>query len=213
MRARGVSEDRLQVVLNGPIGSPRLADAASVAPAKIERPAIVTVAGMNSRKGIVELIDAFERIAVRRPAAHLHLVGDGPERAAFEARAARGAAADRIHFHGFRKDPTPFLRAADIFVLASRRESFPIVIGEARAAGCAIIATSVDGVPESLDGGAAGVLVPAQDPGALAIALGRLLGDEAERTAWSAAAQRGLERFRVERMVDEVVSLYRRELA
>ncbi len=213
MRARGVSDEKLHVVLNGPIGSPRLADAATVAPANIERPSIVTVAGMNSRKGIPELIEAFERIAVRRPAAHLHLVGDGPERAAFEARAARGPAADRIHFHGFRKDPTPFLRAADIFVLASRRESFPIVIGEARAAGCAIIATSVDGVPESLDDGAAGLLVPAQDPGALAIALGRLLGDDAERTAWSAAAQRGLERFRVGRMVDEVISLYRRALS
>jgi glycosyltransferase involved in cell wall biosynthesis len=213
MRARGVSQEKLQVVLNGPIGSPRLADAATVAAANIERPAIVTVAGMNSRKGIVELIDAFERIAVRRPAAHLHLVGDGPERAAFEARAARGPVAARIHFHGFRKDPTPFLLAADIFVLASRRESFPIVIGEARAAGCAIIATAVDGVPESLDDGVAGLLVPPRDPAALAVALGRLLGDDAERSAWSAAAQRGIERFRVERMVDEVVALYRRELA
>ena len=87
------------------------------------------------------------------------------------------------------------------------------MIGEARATGCAIIATSVDGVPESLDDGAAGLLVPAQDPAALAVALGRLLGDDAERRAWSAAAQRGLERFRVERMVDEVLSLYRRELS
>jgi glycosyltransferase involved in cell wall biosynthesis len=213
MRAHGVRDDKLQVVLNGPIGSPRLADAATVAAADLERPSIVTVAGMNSRKGIGELIEAFERIAVRRPAAHLHLVGDGPERAAFEARARRGLAAARIHFHGFRKDPAPFLRAADIFVLASRRESFPIVIGEARAAGCAIIATSVDGVPESLDDGAAGVLVPARDPEALATALGRLLGDEEERARWSAAARRGLDRFRVERMVDEVIALYRRGVA
>jgi glycosyltransferase involved in cell wall biosynthesis len=210
MRERGVPSDRIHVVLNGPIGSPRLPDPLTVAPAAIEHPAIVTVAGMNMRKGIDELIEAFERIAQRRPLAHLHLVGDGPDRARFEARARRGPAADRIHFHGFRKDPTPFLRAADLFVLASRRESFPIVIGEARAAGCAIVATAVDGVAESLDDGRAGVLVPARDPASLAAALGRLLADDTERARWAAAAREGVVRFRVERMVDEVVALYRR---
>lgn len=210
MRARGVAAERLHVVLNGPIGTPRLPDPDTVAPASLERPAVVTVAGMNVRKGIGELIEAFERIAPRRPLAHLHLVGDGPDRARFEARVRRGPAAERVHFHGFRRDPTPFLRAADIFVLASRRESFPIVIGEARAAGCAIVATAVDGVPESLDDGRAGVLVPAQDPASLAAALGRLLGDDAERARWAAASREGIARFRVERMVDEVVALYRR---
>ncbi len=209
MRARGVPAERVRVVLNGTVGTPRLPDPAAVVPAPIARPAVVTVAGMNARKGIVELIEAFERIAVRRPAAHLHLVGDGPERKRFEQRARRGPAGPRIHFHGFQKDPTPFLRAADLFVLASRRESFPIVIGEARAAGCAIVATSVDGIPESLDDGRAGVLVPPADPGALATALGRLLGDDDERARWAAAAHEGIERFRVERMVDEVVALYR----
>jgi glycosyltransferase involved in cell wall biosynthesis len=210
MHQRGVTADRLRVVLNGPVGTPRLPDPMTIAPAPIDHPAVVTVAGMNVRKGILELIEAFERIAPRRPLAHLHLVGDGPDRARFEARARTGDAADRIHFHGFRKDPTPFLRAADVFVLASRRESFPIVIGEARSVGCAIVATAVDGVPESLDGGRAGLLVPAQDPAALALALGRLLGDDAERGRWAAAAREGLVRFRVERMVDEVTALYRR---
>jgi glycosyltransferase involved in cell wall biosynthesis len=210
MHQRGVTADRLRVVLNGPVGTPRLPDPMTIAPAPIDHPAVVTVAGMNVRKGILELIEAFERIAPRRPLAHLHLVGDGPDRARFEARARTGAAAHRIHFHGFRKDPTPFLRAADVFVLASRRESFPIVIGEARSVGCAIVATAVDGVPESLDGGRAGLLVPAQDPAALALALGRLLGDDAERGRWAAAAREGLVRFRVERMVDEVTALYRR---
>jgi glycosyltransferase involved in cell wall biosynthesis len=212
MRAQGVRAERLRVVLNGPIGSPRLPDPRSVTPAAIERPAIVTVAGMNVRKGIAELIAAFEQLSPRGSAPHLHLVGDGPDRAAFEAQASRGPAAARIHFHGFRRDPSPFLRAADLFVLASRRESFPIVIGEARAMGCAIVATAVDGVPESLDDGAAGVLVPSGDVAALAAAMGRLLDDEAERARWGAASARGVERFRVERMVDEVIALYRASL-
>ena len=210
MRARGVAEGRLHVVLNGTVGSPRLPDPTSVAPSPIARPSIVTVAGMNARKGIDELLDAFARIAARFPEAHLHLVGDGPERERFERAARAGPAASRITFHGFQRDPTPFLRAADIFVLASRRESFPIVIGEARAAGCAIVATAVDGVPEALDHGLAGQLVPAQDPGALATALGQLLGDPALRARWSTSAREGLDRFRVERMVADTVALYRK---
>ncbi len=209
MRSRGVPLARLDVVLNGTIGSPRLPDPTTVAPATIPRPAIVTVAGMNVRKGISELIAAFAQVATQHTEAHLHLVGDGPDRARFEREAAATTASARIHFHGFQRDPTPYLRAADLFVLASRRESFPIVIGEARAAGCAIVATAVDGVPESLDEGQAGLLVPSQDPAALASALDRLLGDAAERARWATAAGVGLDRFRVGRMVDETVALYR----
>jgi len=209
MRARGVPEARLHVVLNGTIGTPRLPDPQGVAPAPLERPSIVTVAGLNARKGIDELLAAFAQLAPRVPGAHLHIVGDGPERARFERIAAEGGAAARIHFHGFQRDPTPFLRAADLFVLASRRESFPIVIGEARAAGCAIIATAVDGVPESLDGGRAGLLVPAQDVPALAAACERLLLDGAERARWARASAEGIAHYRVERMVAETVALYR----
>lgn len=222
MRARGVAEEKLRVVLNGTVGSPRLPDAATVEPATLEHPAIVTVAGMNARKGIDELLQAFGTIAAAHPGAHLYLVGDGPERARFEAVAratdARagtrtGAAASRVHFAGFQRDPMPYLRAADVFVLASRRESFPIVIGEARAAGCAIVATDVDGVRESLDDGRAGVLVPARDPAALAAAIDALLADPAKRAAQAAAGREGLAHYHVQRMVDETVAVYRTSLA
>lgn len=208
----GVPAAKLRVVLNGTVGSPRLPDPASVTPAPLAHPAIVTVAGMNDRKGIAELITAFASVAGTHTTAHLYLVGDGPQRAEFEALAAASKTADRIHFAGFQRDPTPWLRAADLFVLASRRESFPIVIGEARSAGCAIIATDVDGVPESLDDGRAGTLVPARDPVSLAAAIGALLADPARRAAQAAAAGEGIERFRVQRMVDETVALYRSAL-
>jgi glycosyltransferase involved in cell wall biosynthesis len=209
MRAQGVPDAKLKVVLNGTVGSPRLRPAESVAPAAIAKPAIVTVAGMNARKGIDELIAAFVQIADRHPDAHLHLVGEGPDRARFAAAAAATPYAARIHFHGFQRDPMPFLRAADVFVLASHRESSPIVIGEARAAGCAIVATAVDGVPETLDDGRAGVLVPAQNESALAEALHGLLSDPTRRAEQAAAAREGLDRFHVTRMVDETLALYR----
>lgn len=213
MARAGVPEAKLRVVLNGTVGSPRLPDPASVVPAPLAHPAIVTVAGMNDRKGIPELIEAFGRLCDAHPTAHLYLVGDGPQRAEYEALARSSPASARIHFAGFQRDPTPWLRATDLFVLASRRESFPIVIGEARAAGCAIVATDVDGVPESLDDGRAGLLVPARDPGRLAEALGGLLADPSRRARQAAAAREGLERFHVTRMVDETVTLYRTSLA
>lgn len=213
MRARGVDAGRLHVVLNGTVGTPRLPDPATVVPAALNHPSITTVAGMNARKGIAELIAAFTIVAASRPEAMLYLVGEGPERREFEELALRSPAAARIRFLGFERDPTPVLRATDIFVLASRRESFPIVIGEARSAGCAIVATSVDGVPESLDDGRAGVLVPPRDPAALATALARLLDHPEERAHWAGAAREGLAHFRVERMVDETIALYRRVLA
>lgn len=212
MRRLGVPEARLRVVLNGTVGSPRLPDPAAVVPAALAQPAIVTVAGMNERKGIAELIEAFGLLAATHPGAQLYLVGDGPDRARFEALAAASAGAGRIHFAGFQRDPSPWLRAAAVFVLASRRESFPIVIGEARAAGCAIVATAVDGVPESLDDGAAGVLVPARDPARLAAALDTLLRDPEARARQAAQARTGLERFHVTRMVEETVALYRSAL-
>jgi len=98
--------------------------------------------------------------------------------------------------------------ASDVFVLASRRDSCPLVLGEARLAGCAIIASDVDGIPEALDGGTAGLLVPPQSPALLAEAILTLLRDDALRLAWKQRASSGLERFLVGQMVSETMDLY-----
>jgi glycosyltransferase involved in cell wall biosynthesis len=98
--------------------------------------------------------------------------------------------------------------AADVFVLASRRESFGLVLIEARQAGCAIVATDVDGVSEALDCGEAGLLVPVRDVQALASALCRILGDEAERSEWKAKARHGIESYCVQQMANEVNAVY-----
>jgi len=72
---------------------------------RIDHPAIVTVAGMNERKGIRDLITAFAMVAVDCPSATLYLVGDGPDRKAFEALANACPCANRIQFTGFVRDP------------------------------------------------------------------------------------------------------------
>ena len=208
MRRQGVPAGKIRVILNRNLQSPRQPAMATLEPAELLHPAIVTIAGMSHRKGIAELLEAFDAVAIDFPTAHIYLAGEGPERILFEEQASRSAAHDRIHFLGFATSPLSLMAAADIFVLASRRDSCPLVLGEARLAGCAIVASDVDGIPEALDNGAAGLLVPPQSPGLLTEAILSLLRDDALRQTWSRRAGAGLERFLVGQMVGEVMDLY-----
>jgi glycosyltransferase involved in cell wall biosynthesis len=207
LRRRGVPGARIRVVRNGPLGSVRAA-AVAVEPPALRRPAIVTVGGLYRRKGVDVLIAAFHRLAAAFPTGHLYIVGDGPDRALFETLARTGPGASRIHFEGFRSGPMAYMRAADIFVLASRREPFGLVLAEARSAGAAIVATGVDGIPEVLDGGQAGRLVPPDDASALARALGDLLADPQQLAFWRARAAKNLDWLGVERMCRETCAVY-----
>ena len=208
MERRGIPARKLSVVRNGTIGTPRLADAELPELPHLARPSIVTVAGMYARKGIPELLRAFARLYQRFPTAALYLVGDGPERGQFESLSRELGISARTHFTGFVANPRGYLAEADVFVLASRKDPGPLVLSEAREAGCAIVATRVDGIPEMLDDGEAGVLVPAQDDEALANAIEQLLTDQAARAQLVARAQRNLERFHVRRVSGEYQAIY-----
>jgi glycosyltransferase involved in cell wall biosynthesis len=209
MQKQGIRRSKLRVVLNGTLNSERAAQQGTITPATLQRPAITTVAGMNHRKGIEELILAFNMIAGDFVEAHLYLVGDGPERKLFERQAAESPFRDRIHFEGFQSQPQAYMLSSDIFVLASRRESFGLVLTEAREAGCAIAASNVDGTPEALEGGEAGMLLRPRDPAALANALRLLLGNDELRRDWQKKARRNIEAFTTRRMAEEVEKIYR----
>jgi len=208
MRSQGVPSRKIRVILNRNAQSPRQPPLANIEPAVLAHPAIVSVAGINYRKGIGELLEAFTTVAEEFPTANLYLAGEGTERKLFEAKAAQSPANQRIHFIGFQANPLALMLATDIFVLASRRESYGLVLGEAREAGCAIIASDVDGIPEALDGGAAGLLVPPRSPALLADAILSLLRDDKLRQHWKQQARSGLERFSVRQMMGEVMDLY-----
>jgi glycosyltransferase involved in cell wall biosynthesis len=209
---RGMHRERLRPVRNGTVGSPRLDDVPQD-DVVLRQPAIVTVAGLYERKGIGELITAFDTLAPSHPDAHLYIVGEGPERSRFEGQTQASAARDRNHFEGFRPSPRPYLRAAAVFVLASHAEPGGLVLPEARDCGCAIISTAVDGSPELLEGGRAGVLVPPRDAPALSAAIARLLDDGAERNRWRAAARENLDWLRIERQHSETLAVYRDALS
>ncbi|WP_353932806.1 glycosyltransferase family 4 protein [Okeanomitos corallinicola TIOX110] len=208
MIERGIPENKLCVVRNGTLGSPRTRNITDYQPLKLEHPAIATVAGMYKRKGVTELITAFEKIAGEFPTAHLYLVGNGPDKELFIEQAKSTSVADRIHFEGFQPEPQQYLLGCDIFVLASHRDPCPLVISEAREAGAAIVATQVDGIPEALDYGKAGVLVPSHNSQALAEALKDLLSNSDILQKWKYNAQENLAELNVARVNREVLSIY-----
>lgn len=208
MQQQGMSSAKIRVVLNGTLNSHRVGLEEAVTAATLQHPSITTVAGMNHRKGIEDLILAFNMVAGEFLDSHLYLVGDGPQRNFFEQLAAESRFANRIHFEGFQSKPQAYMLSSDIFVLASRRESFGLVLSEARQAGCAIVATEVDGIPEALENGQAGLLVPPRDPVSLATALRQLLEDEELRGEWQDKARCHIDLFTVKRMFEEVEQIY-----
>ncbi|BCL38077.1 glycosyltransferase family 4 protein [Nostoc sp. MS1] len=208
MAKRGIPEQKLRVISNGTLGSVRTRNIKEYMPIELQRPAIATVAGMYQRKGISELIDAFAQIAAEFPQAHLYIVGNGPDRQMFEDKAQSTPFNHRIHFEGFQPEPQRYLLASDIFVLASHHEPFGLVLSEAREAGCAIIATNVDGIPEALDNGQAGILVPPKNSQLLANALTDLLGNANLLNHWQEQAQQNLEWLTAGRVNQETLAVY-----
>ncbi len=209
MIGRGISARRLVTIPNATLGSARSERSTTEVPVALAHPNVLTVAGMYARKGISDLLQAFRLLSASAPEVTLYLVGDGPDRERFMEEARRLGLADRAVFLRFRRDIQALMRQADVFVLASHAEPNGLVIAEAREAGCAIVATAVGGIPEVLDGGRAGLLVPARDPQALGRALTRVSLDAGLRVNLRTAAREGIERFCVRHMCDDVLAVYR----
>jgi glycosyltransferase involved in cell wall biosynthesis len=208
LRRRGIPRRKVRLVKNGTLGAPRMIRGRTNEAAHLCHPNVITVATMRTHKGISDLIYAFARSSEQAPTAHLYLVGDGPDRAKFEAQASSTGCMDRIHFVGYRTDVWAYLRAADIFVLASHHDASPLVIAEAREAECAIIASDADGIPERLDDGRAGLLFSRGDKDALARELTHLLVNEKSRSDWRRAASQNLDWLKADRVAHDTVDVY-----
>jgi glycosyltransferase involved in cell wall biosynthesis len=167
---------------------------------------------MRADKGHCDLIDAFRRIAATFPQAHLVLVGEGqPMAGQLQAQVEALGLAHRVHFTGRRDDIGNVLTAFDVFALPTLREALGTVFIEAAAMGVPVIGTDVGGVPETMQAGVTGLLVPPGDPAALAGALESLLADPALRRRMGDAGReliRGQGLFSAERTAGLVEQAY-----
>lgn len=150
---------------------------------------IVCVAGFEEVKGHKYLVHACQILRQRGVDFVCHLVGDGPLRRRVEAQTAKAGLQNKIFLYGARprSDVVKMWSAADVAVLSSvptrsgKREGIPVVLMEAMANGLPVVASALSGIPELVDDGRSGILVPPRDTFALADALQRLNDDPALR--------------------------------
>jgi glycosyltransferase involved in cell wall biosynthesis len=206
----GIPGDRIHVVPNAYPGTvPRLEPA--LARERLGVPPGPTHIGWVGRlgreKGLDVLLEALSLL--NDMPLVLSVIGDGGERADLESRAAATAAAGRIRWHGSVPDAGSLFPAFDLFVLSSRTEGTPMVLFEAMSAGIPIVATAVGGVPDVVTEGEA-LLVPSEDPSALAEAIRSAIRDRAAAAARARAAHARLaERFGSEAWISRHREVYR----
>jgi glycosyltransferase involved in cell wall biosynthesis len=170
---------------------------------------LVSVGVLRPEKAFDDLIRAAALARARVPELRLVLIGDGSQRPELEALVAELGAGDLVLFAGSRTDVPALLPAADVAVNSSEREGSPLSVMEYMEAGLPVVASRVGGLPEIVDDGVTGVLVPPRSPEALADVLVELLGDPARCAAMGARGRaRRRERFDMEAVTRRLDDLY-----
>jgi glycosyltransferase involved in cell wall biosynthesis len=153
------------------------------------------VAVLRPEKALDVLVAAVSLLAAEFPHLRVVIAGGGPEEARLRALVRELGLDKTIMLLGLRRDVADVLAAVDVVALSSDREGTPLAVMEAMAAAKPVVATRVGGIPDLIEDGVHGLLVPPRDPSALAGALGRLLRDAQLRKE---LGRRGQERQRRE---------------
>lgn len=168
---------------------------------------VICVAALIREKGVIDVIDAVEKLKPSIPTLRLCIIGDGNERSALESSVQEAGLAAQVTFLGSRDDVPQQLCKADIAVVPSRwGEAFGFTVIEAMATGLPVIASSVGGIPEIIDHGQTGLLVNKASPDDIAEAIQRLYEDESLRQRLGAAARERVETY------FNVIRVYRQQL-
>ncbi len=168
-----------------------------------------TVARLSPVKGLEYLIEAMELSIAQHPSLHCLIVGDGPDKEKLRELAACLGLERRVFFAGAVLDVAPYLGLMDIFVLPSVMEGLGLSILEAFAAGKPVVASRVGGIPDVVQDGHNGLLVPPENARDLATAVERLLDDRPLAKELAQAGQRTLEQsFSLAGMAEEIQRVY-----
>jgi glycosyltransferase involved in cell wall biosynthesis len=172
------------------------------------QPVVGVIANFYKTKGLECLLDAFADIVKKIPDAKLVIIGGGGENLPLSEQADRLHIAHSVIFAGHIPNAWKYLKAFDLFVLPSLKEGFPWVLLEAMAAEVPIVATAVGAVPEILENGSSGIIVPPGDIQKLSDAIVKLLRNPEIRAKFATQARRAvISRFPKEKMVAEIEQL------
>lgn len=217
VRAAGVIETKVVTIQNA-IGEDAFVDANAGVRAEMvqwfaqpPRWLIGAAGRMSPEKGFAVLIEAASLVVQQRPDAGIVLFGDGPLRADLERAIAERGLKGRFVMAGFRSDLGRFLPNLDLGVMSSFTEGLPVALLEMGAAGVPSVATAVGGIPEVIDDGVSGALVPPGDAKTLARRILALLDNDSQRIAMGRAARdRARRDFSFEAMSQRYLDLFRR---
>jgi glycosyltransferase involved in cell wall biosynthesis len=171
---------------------------------------VITYVGrLSPEKGVIHLLRAFEKEYAENESISLLIVGDGVQRASFEAFQKGCIAGDKIHFAGFRKDIKELLSASDVLVLPSLIETFSLTTLQAFAVGTPVVASDVGGTPEQVLDDFNGLLFKSENDDDLKDKIHKVLSDQSKATRYTQNARTLSETYLNEnRMVDEIEKVY-----
>ena len=174
-----------------------------------DTPLVGVVSRLNKDKGITHFLKAAASLRGAWPDARWLLLGDGPDRAALEKEAIELGLANRALFLGFRTDVAEILPELSVSVLPSLSEALSNVVLESMAAERPVVVTRVGGLPEVVEDGVNGLLVPPGDAAALARGIDTLLRDPARAAALGRSGRQRVQRqFSLQRMIDRTQHMY-----
>ena len=169
---------------------------------------IGVIGRLSSEKGQMVFLRAMEKTAQSVPGVKALIVGDGQDRPMLEAFCRQKGLSEHVVFVGHQEKIADYYQALDLLVLPSLSEGLPNAVLEAMSFGVPVLATAVGGVPEVVQNGN-GVMVPPNDPGALAESMIELLRHDALRRAMGVKGQNSLHpRFTPDARVQRIISLY-----
>lgn len=212
----GLEHERIELIYNGTSITPTDDDDARAAARVRGRTAagvrdqdlmLLTTARLSSQKGHGYLLDAMPRVVAAHPEAVFVFVGDGPERAAIEARITAAGLQPHVRLLGERSDIEDLSLAADLFVFPTTFEGSPFALLEAMAYGLPVVTTDASGIAEVVRDGSDGIVVEKENPEALASGIRRALGDRSSMHLMAASARERVRQFSADHMAARTLQL------